>query len=116
MLNMNILSENNTRLSYAYMEPIILIQNLENHDISMDNGMNKPDEDLLLKKNEISMVINIASKQTGSFPLSDDDIPELNAEELIKQVNLIQNTQSSLLLDSENNNDKLIFNFYFVVY
>ncbi|CAG8698416.1 11980_t:CDS:1, partial [Funneliformis mosseae] len=61
---MNILSENNTRLSYAYMEPIILIQNLKNHDILIDNRMNKPDEDLLLKENEISIAINIASKQT----------------------------------------------------
>ncbi|CAG8482471.1 12850_t:CDS:2 [Funneliformis mosseae] len=46
------------------MEPIILIQNPKNYDISIDNRINKPDEDLLLKENEISMTINIASKQT----------------------------------------------------
>lgn len=86
------------------MEPIIIIPN---HDISMDNGINEPDENLLLKENEISMAIDIASKQTGSS-LSGDDILELDAEELIKQVDFIQNTQSSSLLALENNNGKLI--------
>ncbi|PKK59062.1 hypothetical protein RhiirC2_795369 [Rhizophagus irregularis] len=41
---------------------------------------------------------------TGSS-LSDNDILELDAEELIKQVDFIQNTQSSSLLALENNND-----------
>ena len=90
------------------MEPIIVIQNQKNHDISIDNGINEPDENLLLKENELSMAIDIASKQAGSFSLSGDDILELDAEELIKQVDFMQNTQSSSLLTLENNNGKLI--------
>jgi hypothetical protein len=105
-LGIYVSSENNSSLSY--MEPIIIIPNQKNHDISMDNGINEPDENLLLKENEISMAIDIASKQTDSFSLSGDDILELNTEELIKQVDFIQNTQSSSLLTLENNNGKLI--------
>ena len=104
-LGIYVSSENNSSLSY--MEPIIVIPNRKNHDISMDNGINEPDENLLLKENEISMAIDIASKQTCSS-LSGDDIIELDAEELIKQVDFIQNTQSSSLLALENNNGKLI--------
>ena len=53
------------------------------------------------------MAIDMASKQIGSS-LSDDDILELDTRELIKQVDLIQNTQSSSLPILENDNGKLI--------
>ncbi|RGB25363.1 hypothetical protein C1646_771840 [Rhizophagus diaphanus] len=64
VLGIYILSENNSSL--PHMELIIVISNKKNHDILMNNRINEPDKNLLLKKNEISMAIDIASKQTDS--------------------------------------------------
>lgn len=90
--------ENNSNL--LYMEPIILIQNRVNDDISMDNEIINElpvDEDPLLKEDDISIAIEIASKRTGSLSLPDDDIVELDIGDLVKQVDLItQDTQSNL--------------------
>ena len=44
------------------------------------------DEDSLLKENDISTAIEIASKQTSSLSSSDDDIVELDMGDLSKQV------------------------------
>ena len=63
-----------------------------------------------LKENDISTAINIASKQAGSLSsLDNDDILELDTNDLIKQVNLIQNTQSCL---SSVNNGILIYQIF----
>jgi hypothetical protein len=96
-LGIHVPAENNSNLTY--MEPIILIQNREDYDISMDNGMNnESDKDSFLKENDISMAIEIASKQTDSFPLLDDDVSELDIGDLAKQVDLMKTTQSTLSL------------------
>lgn len=97
-LGIHVPAENN--LNLTYMEPIILIQNREDYDISMDNGImnNESNGDLLLKENDISMAIEIASKQVDSFSSLDDDVSELDIEDLAKQVDLTKTTQSSSLL------------------
>ncbi|CAB4386892.1 unnamed protein product [Rhizophagus irregularis] len=97
-LGIDVPSENN--LNLTYVELIILIQNRVDNDISMDNEIINElpvDEDLLLKENDISTAIEIASKQTGFLSLSDDDIVELDVGDLAKQVDVIvQNTRSNL--------------------
>ena len=83
------------------MEPIILIQNRVDNDVSMGNEIINElpvDEDSLLKENDISTAIEIASKQTGTLSSLDDDIVELDMGDLSKQVDLImRNTQSNLI-------------------
>jgi hypothetical protein len=94
-LGIHVPAENNFNLTY--MEPIVLIQNREDYDISMDNRMNnESNEDSFLKENDISMAIDIASKQTDSFSSLDDDVPELDIGDLAKQVDLVKTTQSTL--------------------
>lgn len=98
-LGIDVPSENNSNL--PYMEPIILIQNRVDNDVSMGNEIINElpvDEDSLLKENDISTAIEIASKQTGSLSSSDNDIVELDMGDLSKQVDLImRNTQSNLI-------------------
>jgi hypothetical protein len=83
----------------------------------MNNRMiDKLNENLLLNKNDISITINITSKQVEFLSLLDDDnILKLDTTDLTKQVNLIQNIQpcSSLILL---NNSILIYQIYFVLY
>ncbi|CAG8741493.1 hypothetical protein GLOIN_2v1475507 [Rhizophagus irregularis DAOM 181602=DAOM 197198] len=97
-LGIDVPSENN--LNLTYVEPIILIQNQVDNDISMDNEIINElpvDEDPLLKENDISTAIEIALKQTGFLSLSDDDIVKLDVGDLAKQVDVIvQNTRSNL--------------------
>ncbi|CAG8772120.1 8232_t:CDS:1, partial [Rhizophagus irregularis] len=46
-------------------------------------------------ENDISMAIDIASKQTDSFSSLDDDVPELDIKDFAKQVDLVKITQST---------------------
>ncbi|EXX66164.1 hypothetical protein GLOIN_2v1779451 [Rhizophagus irregularis DAOM 181602=DAOM 197198] len=93
-LGIHVPAENNFNLTY--MELIVLIQNRKDYDISMDNGMNnESNEDSFLKENDISMAIDIASKQTDSFSSLDDDVPELDIKDFAKQVDLVKITQST---------------------
>ena len=97
VLGIDVPSENNSNL--PYMELIILIQNRVDNDVSMGNEIinELPIDDSLLKENDISTAIEIASKQTGSLSSSNDDIVELNMEDLFKQVDLImRDTQFNL--------------------
>ncbi|CAB5195340.1 unnamed protein product [Rhizophagus irregularis] len=102
-LGINVPSENN--LDLPYVEPVILIQNWVDNDISTNSRMiDKLDENLLSNENDISMAINIASKQVESLSLLDDDnILELDTTDLTKQVDLIQNIQPCSSLISVNN-------------
>ena len=109
-LGINVLSENNLNLPYVKL--VILIQNWTDNDISMNSRMitSDLDENSHLKENDISTAINIASKQAGSLSsLDNDDILELDTNDLIKQVDLIQNTQSCLSLV---NNGILIYQIF----
>jgi len=109
-LGINVSSENN--LNLPYVEPVILIQNWTDNDILMNSRMitSDLDENSHLKENDISTAINIASKQAGSLSsLDNDDILELDTNDLIKQVDLIQNTQSCL---SSVNNGILIYQIF----
>lgn len=115
-LGINVPSESN--LNLPYVEPVILIQNWVDNDISTNSSrmIDKLDENLLLNENDISAAINIASKQVESLSLLDDDnILELDTTDLTKQVNLIQNIQpcSSLI---PVNNGILIYQIYFILY
>ncbi len=114
-LGINVPSENN--LDLPYVEPVILIQNWVDNDISTNSRMiDKLDENLLSNENDISMAINIASKQVESLSLLDDDnILELDTTDLTKQVDLIQNIQPCSSLISVNNGI-LIYQIYFILY